>query len=73
VSQERLSGIGVAKPRTRRFIIVPPGGDNHTVLSETGQALVEAMLFAELERDCSRKSFDFAMILQGRGFPVDKR
>lgn len=51
----------------------PAGGDGHSLLSEAGKAVAEAMLFAELQRDDSRKSADYALVLQGRGYPVDKK
>ena len=42
----------------------PPGGSNHSILTEEGQALAEAMLFGELQRDGSRRSGDFAIVLR---------
>lgn len=49
------------------------GGARHTVFTEAGQQLAEAMLFNELRRDSARTCGFYAAILLERGFPVDAR
>jgi len=49
------------------------GGARHTLFTEEGQHLVDAMLFNELRRNPRWPCREFAALLNGRGMPVDAR
>jgi hypothetical protein len=49
------------------------GGARHCLFTEEQQMLVEAMLWAEIEREPRRLLRDYAAILTARGFPVNEK
>jgi len=49
------------------------GGPNHCVFTQDGQMIAEAMLWAEVKRECQLPCRIYAEILTDRGLPVDAR